>query len=139
MISFPPVLSTIPRMLECMQEYWSGLPFPILGYLPDPRVKLTSPASSVLTGGFFTVVLPGKPHSLTTNLELILSCPIIFLFYFTSLDTLDDIFILSFNLYIYIFNFFSYFKFSIPFYYVTKSFIVDYNIFLMYINIFGII
>ena len=139
MISFPPVLSTIPRMLECMQEYWSGLPFPTLGYLPDPRVKLTSPASSVLTGGFFTVVLPGKPHSLTTNLELILYCLIIFLFYFTSLDTLDDIFILSFNLYIYIFNFFSYFKFSIPFYYVTKSFIVDYNIFLMYINIFGII
>ena len=25
------------------QEYWSGLPFPTLGYLPDPRVKLTSP------------------------------------------------------------------------------------------------
>ena len=34
-----------------MQEYWSGLPFPSLGNLPDPRIELMSPA---LAGGFFT-------------------------------------------------------------------------------------
>ena len=33
------------------QEYWSGLPFPPLGDLPDPRFDPTSPA---LAGGFFT-------------------------------------------------------------------------------------
>ena len=36
------------------QEYWSGLPFPLPGDLPDPRIKpvpLTSPA---LAGRFFT-------------------------------------------------------------------------------------
>ena len=27
------------------QEYWSGLPFPSAGDLPDPRIELTSPAS----------------------------------------------------------------------------------------------
>ena len=33
------------------QEYWSGLPFPSPGHLPDPRIKPTSPA---LEGEFFT-------------------------------------------------------------------------------------
>ena len=40
------------------QEYWSGLPFPSLGDLPDPRIKLVSLA---LSGGFFTAEPPGKP------------------------------------------------------------------------------
>ena len=26
------------------QEYWSGLPFPSLGYLPDPGIEPASPA-----------------------------------------------------------------------------------------------
>ena len=46
------------------QEYWSGLPFPSLGDLPDLGIKLVSPA---LAGGFFTEP-PGKPmaaHSST--------------------------------------------------------------------------
>ena len=40
------------------QEYWSGLPFPPPGDLPDPGIKLRSPA---LTGVFFTTEPPGKP------------------------------------------------------------------------------
>ena len=36
------------------QEYWSGLPFPFLGDLPDPGINLTSPMSPVLAGQFFT-------------------------------------------------------------------------------------
>ena len=31
-------------------EYWSGLPFPSLGDLPDPVIEPTSPT---LAGGFF--------------------------------------------------------------------------------------
>jgi len=42
------------------QEYWSGLPFPSLGDLSKPGIKLTSPA---LAGGFFTAGLPGKFQS----------------------------------------------------------------------------
>jgi len=33
------------------QEYWSGLPFPSLGDLPDPRIEPVSLASA---DGFFT-------------------------------------------------------------------------------------
>ena len=40
------------------QNYWSGLPFPSLGDLPDPGIEPTSPA---LAGGFFTTEPPGKP------------------------------------------------------------------------------
>ena len=40
------------------QEYWSGLQFPSSGYLPDPGIKLRSPA---LGGRFFTTEPPGKP------------------------------------------------------------------------------
>ena len=36
------------------QEYWSGLPFPSPGDLPDPESQLTSVESAALTGGFFT-------------------------------------------------------------------------------------
>ena len=40
-----------PSMRFCRQEYWSGLPFPPPGDLPDPRIKLASPAAPALTGG----------------------------------------------------------------------------------------
>ena len=30
------------------QEYWSGLPFPAQGYLPNPGMKPTSPLSPAL-------------------------------------------------------------------------------------------
>ena len=36
------------------QEYWSGLPFPTPGDLPDPGIKLVSLASPTIAGGFFT-------------------------------------------------------------------------------------
>ena len=41
------------------QEYWSWLPFPSTGDLPDPGIK---PTSSALTGGLFTTEPPGKPN-----------------------------------------------------------------------------
>ena len=36
------------------QEYWSGLPRPPTGDLPDPRIKPASLMSPVLAGRFFT-------------------------------------------------------------------------------------
>ena len=39
------------------QEYWSGLPFPSPGELPDPGIE---PESRALAGGFFTAEPPGK-------------------------------------------------------------------------------
>ena len=40
------------------QEYWSGLPFPFPGDLPDLEIKPLSPA---LAGRFFTAETPGMP------------------------------------------------------------------------------
>ena len=40
------------------QEYWSGLPFPAPGDLPDPGIEPTSPVSPVLIVGFFTTEPP---------------------------------------------------------------------------------
>ena len=42
----------------CRQEYWSELPFPPPGDLPDPGLE---PASAVLAGGSFTTEPPGRP------------------------------------------------------------------------------
>ena len=42
------------------QEYCSGLPCLPLGDLPDPGIKLLSPASPALAGGFFTTEPPGN-------------------------------------------------------------------------------
>ena len=43
------------------QEYWSGLPFPTPGDLPDPRIEPKSPASPALSGGFLPLCLLGSP------------------------------------------------------------------------------
>ena len=42
------------------QGYWSRLPFPLPGDLPDPGMELMSP---MLDGGFFTTEPPGKSHT----------------------------------------------------------------------------
>ena len=50
-----PLSTGFPR-----QEYWSGLPFPPPGDLPDSGVEPRSLTSLALAGGFFTTVPPGK-------------------------------------------------------------------------------
>ena len=51
------------------QEYWSGLPFPSLGDLPDPGIKLAFLMSSSLIDKLFTTSItmekPMAPHSST--------------------------------------------------------------------------
>ena len=42
-------------MIFSRQEYWSGLPFPSPGNLPNPRTKPTSLMSSALIGRFLTM------------------------------------------------------------------------------------
>ena len=44
------------------QEYWNGLPFPSLGYLPNLGIKPAFLASPALAGVFFTTVPPGKSY-----------------------------------------------------------------------------
>ena len=43
-----------PRVGLSRQEYWSGLPCPPPGDLPDPGIKPASLMSSALAGRFFT-------------------------------------------------------------------------------------
>ena len=40
------------------QEYWSGLPFPSPGDLPNSGIKPAFPVSPALAGGFFTTEPP---------------------------------------------------------------------------------
>ena len=42
------------------QEYWSALPFPIPGGLPDPGMETAFPA---LQADSFTTVSPGSPDN----------------------------------------------------------------------------
>ena len=60
-------LFTTPRTVACQatlstgfskQEYWSGLPYPLPGDLPNPGIKLLSIMSPVLSGEFFTTNFP---------------------------------------------------------------------------------
>ena len=43
------------------QEYWSGLPFPSPGDLPNPGIEPTSPVSPVLQADSLPTEPPGKP------------------------------------------------------------------------------
>ena len=45
------------------QEYWSVLPFPSPGDLPNPGIESMPPA---LAGRFFTTEPPGKPDAIPT-------------------------------------------------------------------------
>ena len=42
------------------QEYWSGLPFPPPGDIPEPGIEPESPAASALAGRFSTTESLGK-------------------------------------------------------------------------------
>ena len=44
------------------KEYWSWLPLPTPGDLPDPGIEPASLASSSLAGRLFTIVPPGKAN-----------------------------------------------------------------------------
>ena len=44
------------------EEYWSGLPFPFAGDLPDPGMVLSSLMSLALAGGFVTTSALGSPR-----------------------------------------------------------------------------
>ena len=52
---------TLLSMVFSRQEYWSGLPFPTPGDLPNPGIKPMSSMSPKLSGRFLTIVPPGKP------------------------------------------------------------------------------
>ena len=60
------------RILEWIAIYWSELPFPLLGDLPNPGIEPTSPASPALVGRFFTTEPAGelrKVHGLLLFLD----------------------------------------------------------------------
>ena len=60
-------------MKSSRQEYWSGLPFPSPGDLPNPRIE---PVSPTLAGRFFTSMPPGKPpHRQCCYCSVAQSCP----------------------------------------------------------------
>ena len=47
-------LQSLLSMGFSRQVYWSGLPFPTPGDLPNPGIEPTSLMSPALAGGFFT-------------------------------------------------------------------------------------
>ena len=53
-----------------LQEYWSGLPFPPPGDLPDPGIKPTSPVSPALAGRFVTTSTTWEAHVAYWRTEL---------------------------------------------------------------------
>ena len=85
MICISPVrLLATPRGLSSLsmgffrQEYWSGLPFPTPGDLPDPGVEPESPVSPALASRFFTTetlgsLLLGSPRSVILGAFLTLN------------------------------------------------------------------
>ena len=44
----------LPKDRDSCQEYWTGLPFPTPGDLPNPGIEPASPMSPAFAGRFFT-------------------------------------------------------------------------------------
>jgi len=53
------------------QEYWSGLPFPTPGDVPDPRTETRCPA---LAGGFFTTEPPDRSQIQNKHIKTKRAC-----------------------------------------------------------------
>ena len=58
-----------PSMEFSRWEYWSELPCPPLGDLPDPGIKPTSPVTPALQVDFFTAEPLGKPWKVYSTLK----------------------------------------------------------------------
>ena len=72
-------LSATPWTVACQaplsmgfsrHEYWSGLPFPSPGYLPDPGIESRDHISLALAGWFFTTSTTWKPTILKQEIYL---------------------------------------------------------------------
>ena len=63
-LQFPwTVAHQAPLSMGCArQEYWSGLPFPPPGDLPNPGIELMFSAAPALARGFFTAEPSEKPY-----------------------------------------------------------------------------
>ena len=58
-----------PLSMGCSrQEYWSGLPCPPLGDLPDPGIEPASLMSPAWAGGFFTTSATWEAHIQDTEI-----------------------------------------------------------------------
>ena len=74
-----------PQSMEfSRQEFWSGLPFPSPGDLPDPGIEPRSPALRALPSDCFTSEPPGKPLKTGPN------CFVKVLYYYTFLPALQE-------------------------------------------------
>ena len=74
-----------PSMGFSRQEYWSGVPFPPPGDLPDPGIKLKSPA---LKTGSYHLSHQGSPavHLMLCNSFLLHLSPVFLLVLLTWTD-----------------------------------------------------
>ena len=63
-----------PSMGFSRQEYWSGLPFPSPGDLPDSGIEFVSPVSPALAGEFFTMSTTWEVQNGNEG-EVTQSCP----------------------------------------------------------------
>ena len=58
------------------QEYWSGLPCPPPGNLPDPGIEPTSFMSPALAGGLFTASATWEAHIKTKQVLIVFPVPL---------------------------------------------------------------
>ena len=76
------VVCQAPLSMEFFRrEYFSGLPFPLPGDLPNPRIKPMSPASPASAGGFSITMPPGKPNIIHKENLFKLSISMLFISY----------------------------------------------------------
>ena len=98
------------------QEYWTGLPFPFSGDLPDPRIEPRSPVAPELTGAFFFLSTepPEKPGHVLFYLSFALLPPSSSLSLSISKDTTSSSFFFFLLLEMAIFQMFNRFVKIIP-------------------------
>ena len=71
-VPLPPARFLCPRD---SQEYWSGLPCPLPGDVPNPGIKPKSLSSPALAAGFFTPGRTIKPLAAAAAAKSLQSCP----------------------------------------------------------------
>ena len=86
------------------QEYWSGLPCPPPGAIPDPGIEITSLTSPALTDRFFTTGTTWEAQlshpffSLSITAGLLTGCPAINTeFSFTTTESVDRLYYVQAN------------------------------------------
>ena len=86
-------------------DYWSGVPCPLPGNLPDPGIEATSLRSPALRGRFFTTIATQEAHEIYKYIHILYTIRIVLYILFSAFFTVC-IYVCTWQLFFHVIKYF---------------------------------